>query len=212
MGPGKWIRWVIALSVFTIIYNLAEGVISAYYGLSDDAMALFGFGVDSLIEAASAVLVIWRFKKEFESSEKEVKRERMANLGIGILYLILTVSIVGSSAFQLLSKTHPLTTLPGIIISLVSISFMFILWKAKLKAADVLQSNTVRSDAGCSLACIKLSFILLIGSTLFLYFPNLWWIDSASALLLAYFIGKEGLEIVQNRGEDDSCSSCGTYD
>jgi divalent metal cation (Fe/Co/Zn/Cd) transporter len=211
MERGKWVRWVIALSIFTIAYNLAEGAVAIYFGINDEAMALFGFGVDSLLEAASALLVIWRFKKEFESSEKEMKRERIANIGIGILYLILTASIVLTSASQLLSKTHPVTTFPGIIISLVSLSFMFMLWKAKLRAADALQSKTVRNDAGCSLACIKLSFILFAGSVLFFYFPALWWIDSASALLLAYFIGKEGWEIVGSKG-DESCSGCGCHE
>ena len=38
------------LAGFTIAYNLLEGLVSVYFGAQDEALTLFGFGVDSFIE------------------------------------------------------------------------------------------------------------------------------------------------------------------
>ena len=58
------IRRAIALSWFTIGYNLLEGAVSIAFGVSDESVALAGFGMDSLIEVASAALILWRFRSE----------------------------------------------------------------------------------------------------------------------------------------------------
>ena len=39
------------LALFTITYNIVEGLISTYLGYEDESLALFGFGSDSFIEA-----------------------------------------------------------------------------------------------------------------------------------------------------------------
>lgn len=71
---------------------------------------------------------------------------------------------------------------------------MFFLWHGKRKVGKVLNSATVLKDAACSLACIKLSVILFLGSLVFLTAPALWWVDALAKILLSYFIGKEGLK------------------
>ncbi|MGD0038461.1 MAG: hypothetical protein ABSC53_14335 [Bacteroidota bacterium] len=43
------------LSAFTILYNIAEGLISMYFGYSNDSLTLFGFGADSFIEVLSGL-------------------------------------------------------------------------------------------------------------------------------------------------------------
>jgi len=59
-----FIKRAILLSWFTIGYNLVEGFVSIAFGVGDESIALAGFGVDSLIEVASAVLILWRFRSE----------------------------------------------------------------------------------------------------------------------------------------------------
>ena len=43
------------LALFTIFYNIAEGIISTYIGFEDESLALFGFGSDSFIEVISGL-------------------------------------------------------------------------------------------------------------------------------------------------------------
>src|SRR5512137_300582 len=41
------------LALITIVYNIAEGLISVFFGIEDETVALFGFGVDSFVEVLS---------------------------------------------------------------------------------------------------------------------------------------------------------------
>lgn len=204
-----WVRRAVALSWFTIVYNFLEGVVSMWFGVEDASFALFGFGADSFIEVASAALVLWRFRAEIGAAPKSIEREKRATLGIGVLFLFLALGTAGGAAYQLWTGSHPETTVPGLVVSTVSLSFMFFLWKAKLRVAEDLGSSAMKSDASCSLACIKLSAILFAGSLLFLLIPALWWADSLAALALAGLIGKEGWEILDGARKGQVASCCG---
>lgn len=207
---SRWIRRAIVLSWLTIGYNLLEGLVSIYFGIEEESVALAGFGGDSLIEVASAVLVLWRFRGESGRAEgMSIDRERRATFGIGLLFLLLALITVAASASQLVSRAHPDTTVPGLVISALSLSFMFLLWSAKRKAGLALDSATVMKDAACSMACIQLSFVLFAGSLLYFVVPALWWADAAAALLIAGLIAREGWETVRSARSPDFSGGCG---
>lgn len=198
------------LAWFTILYNLLEGFVSIGFGISEGSIALAGFGMDSLIEVSSAFIVLWRLQsKGNHSPEILLKRERRATFLIGVLFVFLAIFTLSASLIQVLEKSHPDTTLPGLIISALSLSFMFFLWSAKKKVASALQSQALMKDADCSLACINLSFVLFAGSLLFLIFPTLWWVDSCAAFILAFFIGKEGVQTILETRNDHFTGGCG---
>lgn len=205
-----WIKRAILLSWFTIGYNFIEGIVSIAFGIEEASVALAGFGVDSFIEVASAGLVLWRFRGESSGVESIPKeKERRATFGIGLLFVLLAGLTIVASGLQLIQQRHPSTTLPGLIISALSLSFMFALWRAKQAAGRALASATVLKDADCSLACIKLSFVLLAGSLIFWVAPDLWWADSAAAMLLALLIGREGWETIRAARDPDFAGGCG---
>lgn len=197
------------LSAFTIIYNLIEGIISVYFGLEEDSVSLLGFGLDSFVEVASAIIVL--MKLQSVDPDDNLKNERRATFAIGVLFLVLSVNVFGNSLYQLFNKGTPDTTLPGVIVSLVSLSFMFFLWKMKEKVAVSLNSSTIKADARCSLACIKLSGVLLTGSLLYWLVPTLWWVDSAAAIIIGYFILREGIEMVQSSRKEEFKGGCGCH-
>ncbi len=205
-----WLRYAKALAILTIAYNLVEGLVAMGFGWSDDSMALFGFGADSFIEVFSALLVLWRLGAD-DCGDDLIVRERKVTKGVGWLLLLLAAGTIGGSLLQLKAKGHPSTTLPGLIVSLASLAFMVYLWRAKRATAKALNSRAVASDAACSLACIQLSTILLVGSLAFLVAPALWWVDSAAALLLALLIAKEGWEMRQAASRQDFDGGCGCH-
>jgi hypothetical protein len=41
--------------LITIYYNLLEGAISVFFGFQDEALSLFGFGVDSFVEVIPGI-------------------------------------------------------------------------------------------------------------------------------------------------------------
>lgn len=204
------VRRALLLSWFTIAYNLVEGAVAIFFGISDDSMALAGFGADSFIEVFSAMLVLWRLRSEAGvSSILSTDRERKATLGIGALFVLLA-SVTAVSAFlQVRNARHPETTVPGLVISLLSLSFMVFLWRAKLRVAEGLDSSTVLKDADCSLACIKLSAVLLLGSLMFQIAHELWWADAAAAALLAVLIMQEGVGTIRNALRPEFTGGCG---
>ncbi|MBF0492574.1 MAG: cation transporter [Deltaproteobacteria bacterium] len=204
------IRQAVFLAWFTILYNLVEGTVSIAFGAGEDSVSLFGFGIDSLIEVASAFLVLLRLRGESEQSIRlSVDRERRISLTMGILFLLLALVTITGSSFQLFQKGHPSTTLPGMIISLLSLSFMFALWISKRKLARLLNSAALLNDSQCSLACIKLSLVLLIGSLLFWIFPALWWADSIAAIVIAALIACEGMNMIRSARSPEFSGGCG---
>jgi len=204
------VRKGILLSWFTILYNLLEGFVSIYFGTSKESIALAGFGFDSFIEVGSALLVLWRLKHEsFGDSALSIERERSATFGIGILFLLLALVVGGGSVYSLYIGGTPDTTLPGLAVSSLSISFMFWLYYSKKAVAQKLNSATVMKDASCSMACIKISFVLFAGSLIFILFPSIWWADSVAAIVLCCFIALEGFETVKTARSPNFAGGCG---
>ncbi len=204
MNQDQWRRRALWLSALTIAYNLVEGVISMAFGWADDSIALFGFGADSFIEVASALLVLWKLL-----DHGNLARERKATLGIGRLFLALATGMAGGALLQLMARHHPPTTVPGLVISALSLACMVFLWRAKRQAAQALDSATLEADAACSLACIQLSAVLFAGSLVFLLQPVLWWVDATAALARARLIGREGLGMVRTARSAAFTGGCG---
>lgn len=199
---AHWLAWA------TVLYNLVEGGVSIGFGVAEDSVSLWGFGADSFIEVGSALLVLWRLG---DLGCAPTERERRATLGIGALFLLLALGIVTGSILQLRQGRHPGTTLPGLVIALLSLSFMVFLWRAKLGAAKALNSAAIEADAACSLACIQLSGVLLTGSLLFLLSPRLWWVDAAAALGLALLIAREGHGMIRAALRPEFKGGCGCH-
>jgi divalent metal cation (Fe/Co/Zn/Cd) transporter len=203
-----WRRRAQVLAWITVGYNLLEGAVSLAFGVKDDSVALWGFGLDSLVEVASGLVVLWRLR---DLGAKASGRERRATGAIGGLFLVLAFGVAGGAVRQLLVQDRPTTTLPGLVVALVSLSFMFFLWRAKRAAATALDSAALAGDAACSLACIQLSAVLLGGSLVFSLAPALWWVDAAAALALAALIGREGLAGIRAARDPGFTGGCGCH-
>lgn len=204
MTEVDWRRRALGLAGLTIGYNLLEGLVSMHFGWADGSVALFGFGADSFIEVASALLVLWKLL-----DHGNLARERQVTRAIGWLFLWLGAGVAGGALLQLAGRRHPPTTIPGLVISVLSLAFMAWLWRAKLKAARALDSAALAADAACSRACIQLSAVLFVGSLVYLAAPALWWADAAAALGLALLIAREGAGMVRAARSACFTGGCG---
>src|SRR5512136_1088091 len=110
-------RQASSLAVFTIVYNLLEGVISVWFGAADETLALFGFGVDSFIEVISAVGV-WHMLGRIRANQGETRDEfeQRALRITGAAFYLLAAGLVLTAALNLYQGHKPEATLPGIII------------------------------------------------------------------------------------------------
>ena len=182
------------LSIFTIIFNLAEGIVSVYFGISDDALTLFGFGLDSFVEtiSASGVLVmITRIRNN--PAAKRSSFEVTALKITGWCFYGLSIILAAGAVMNLLKGSAPETTLPGVIISLISILSMLFLIFSKKTVGKKLSCSPIVADANCNLVCVYMSIVLLAASGAYELF-HLGWIDTVGTTGIIYFSVKEGRE------------------
>ena len=209
-APGlDWTRRARLLACLTIAWNVVEGLVSMAFGFSEESVALFGFGLDSWVEVASAAVVWWKLTRPPGCATSRKLQERKATRWISALFLVLAGATALGAAAQLAAGGHPASTLPSLVVSLVSLGMMGFLWRAKKAAAVALDSRTLEMDAACSRSCIQLSAVLFAGSLLYLVVPALWWADGVAALLLAAFIAAEGWEGWQAARKADFVGGCG---
>ena len=141
------------LAVFTIFYNLLEGAVAVWFGAADETLALFGFGVDSFIEVISAIGV-WHMLRRIRANAGETRDEfeQRALRITGAAFYLLSAGLVLTAAVNLYQGHKPEATLSGVVISCISISFMWYLIRGKTKVGGALNSAAILADAACSRA------------------------------------------------------------
>jgi hypothetical protein len=187
----------LALSFFTIVYNLFEGGVSVFFGFKDGALSLLGFGIDSFVEVLSGMGVahmVLRMRYSNVISRDDLEKLTLKITGIG--FYILTAGLIVGSILNIVKHVKPDTTLPGIIVSAVSIITMYILMVNKLRIGKKLKSDAIIADANCTKTCFNLSIILLLSSLLYMFF-KISYIDILGSLGIAYYSFKEGTESME---------------
>lgn len=184
------------LSYFTIIYNIVEGILSIFAGLIAGSTSLLGFGLDSVVESLSAIVMVWRFRKGGKISDNEEKKlEKKALKYIGYTFLILGIYLLYESSSKLYNAEIPNPSLLGILIAIVSIIVMPILFYMKYKTGKSLNSISLIADSKQTLACMYLSIALLFG-LLLNYIYGIWQADPIVGIFIAIYLLKEGYEIL----------------
>ena len=197
------------LAVITVFYNLLEGAVSIYFGVKDETLSLFGFGIDSFVEVLSGI-GIWHliYNLKLHGKERKSNFEKRALKITGTSFYILTAGLLIGSAINIFSGHKPESTLFGIIISTVSIFTMWLLIKLKLSVGNKMDSKAVIADANCTKTCLYLSLILLASSLIY-ELSGIGWIDSIGSIAIAYLSYREGREsFVKAESEDFSCACC----
>ncbi|MCF8235654.1 MAG: cation transporter [Bacteroidales bacterium] len=207
----KLINIALVLSLVTIFYNLVEGLISIYFGLDDETLALLGFGVDSFVEVISGIGIlhmIIRMKRIGDDPASRDKFERTALRITGFAFYLLTAGLVFGAIANVIQGSQPETTVVGIIISSISIATMWFLMYYKKKIGKQLNSDAIIADANCTKTCFYLSIILLASSGLYEIF-RIPYIDVIGSLAIAWFAFSEGREAFEkSRSQTLSCG-CG---
>lgn len=207
----KYWQYALWLASFSILYNFAEGLISIYYGAEDEALTLFGFGIDSFIEVMSGAgifAMVLRIRQNPDTPRSHF--ERTALRITGTAFYLLAVGLGATSIYNILIAHTPTTTLPGLIISLISIAVMWALVSGKRRVGRALNSSPILADANCTMVCIYMSVVLLASSLIY-QFTGIGFVDSLGALGLIYFSVNEGKEAFEKAAgmDDDYCNEEG---
>ena len=205
----KLYNFALYLSIFTIVYNIAEGLISTIVCFSDESLTLFGFGVDSFIETISGIGIAAMVIRIANNPASHKSRFETTALKItGWAFYVLSGGLLISSVLSVVSGRQPESTFWGVVISLVSIVAMLGLIHYKKKIGTALDSKAIIADAQCNVVCVYMSITLLASSFLYEMF-SLPYVDAAGALGLVYFSVKEGKECFEKAESLNGSCSCG---
>ncbi len=202
------VSFALLLSAITILYNIAEGLFSIFFGLNDETLALFGFGLDSFVEVISGIGIlhmIIRMKRDPVAERDGFERTALKITGIS--FYLLCAGLLIASLLLIINDVKPETTIIGIIISIISIITMYALVHYKLKVGRALNSDAIIADANCTKTCFYLSFILLASSLSYEVF-KIGYLDVAGSLGIAYFAFKEGKESIEKSKSIKLSCSC----
>ena len=203
-GRPELLRRAQALAVFTLVWNVAEGVIALGAAWAAGSRALAGFGLDSAVESISAGVLLWRLRVEQRDPERVERVEPIALRLIGVSFLVLAAVVGFEAVRSLLIRDEPDASPVGIGLTLLSLAVMPILARHKRRVAIALGSRAAEADSAQTRACAYLSAVVVTGLILNAVF-GWWWADPVAALGVVVFLLLEGREALRAEQLDDCC-------
>lgn len=178
----------------SVSYNVIEAGIAITAGLLAGSVALVGFGLDSIVEVSSGLIILWQFRHPLPES-----RERTALRLMAISFFALAAYVTVESVRALVSGHAPEPSPIGIVLAATSLAIMPFLSWAQRRTGRALGSNAVVADSTQTLLCTYLSAVLLVG--LVLNATLGWaWADPIAGLVIAAVAVKEGLGAWRGEG------------
>ncbi|MDD1682548.1 MAG: cation transporter [Methanoregula sp.] len=189
----EW-RTALYLEYFTVIYNVFEAAASIVFGTFAGSIALVGFGLDSVVESLSGVILIWRLGRHDQVPPEEEERiELLAQRLVAITFFLLGAYVLIESIRKLISAEIPEPSPVGMIIAVLSIIIMPVLaWKKRV-IGTAIGSKALLADAKETIACAFLSTALLAG-LLANYLFGFWQADPLVGFVIVFYLFREGYE------------------
>lgn len=178
----------------SVAYNAVEAVVAVSAGVVAGSVALVGFGLDSVVEVSSGLIILWQFRHAVPE-----RRERRAQRLIALSFFALAAYVAVESARALLTGAEPGTSGIGIALAAISLAVMPVLSWAQRRTGRQLGSRSVQADGTQTLLCTYLSAVLLAGLLLNAAL-GWWWADPVAGLVIAVVAAREGLETWRGDG------------
>lgn len=192
----------LSLEYFTVGWNALEAIVALASGVVAGSIALIGFGLDSVIEVSSGLVLLWRLHADRDEARREYVERRALRL-VGVTLISLAVYVAGDSIASLWKHEVPERSLPGIALAAVSLIAMPLLASKKRRLASKLASAALHADSQQTGICAYLSGILLLGLLLNAAL-GWWWADPVAGLLMTPLIAYEAVEALRGR----TCCDC----
>jgi divalent metal cation (Fe/Co/Zn/Cd) transporter len=196
------------LTQFTVAYNVAEGAVAIIFGVMAGLVSLVGFGLDSGIESASAVLVGLRLAARLRHGEADEAKERRALKLVALTFFALAAYVTVEGLRSLVAGEAPEGSTVGMVLLALSIVVMPLLARAKRRVGEQLGGDPlILADAAETRICVLLSISTLLGLVVFAL-TGAAWVDPVAGFIIALFAIKEGREawegeLVEDDGDDD---------
>jgi divalent metal cation (Fe/Co/Zn/Cd) transporter len=185
-----------ALSWLSLVWLGAEGAIAITAGILAGSIALIGFGIDSAIEGAASLVIVWRFTgQRLLCAASETRAQRL----VAIQFFLLAPYVTVEAIRHLITGAEVGTSWLGMALTATSLVGMPVLGVAKQRLAQTLGSSATHGEGAQNLLCAYLAgavFLGLAGNALL----GWWWLDPIAALVIAGVAVKEGIETWRGEG------------
>jgi divalent metal cation (Fe/Co/Zn/Cd) transporter len=181
------------LAQFTVAYNVVEGVFAITAGIAAGFVSLIGFGLDSGIESATAILVGLRLAARLRHGEADEAKERRTLKFVSITFFVLAAYVVVAGIRDLIVGAQPDASPVGIGLLVASVIVMPILAVMKRRVGTALGDSLILADAAETKICVLLSLSTLLG-LVFYALTGAAWIDPVAGFIIAVFAINEGRE------------------
>ena len=200
------IRAAFRIEYITISWMIVKAAVSIGSAVAANSLALLAFGIDSVIELASAGVLVWRLGVELRHGQvfAESAEQRAARIGGGLLFALALYVIVGAG-WKLWTEQSAEFSMPGLIITVLALPIMYFLSRRKLQIAEMLGSRALRADAVESITCGWLSLVV-VAALLAQLIIGAWWVDAAASIGVVWFLAREGLEVWEGKECCDRCT------
>lgn len=201
----------------SVSYNVIEAAIAISAGLIAGSVALVGFGLDSIVEVSSGLIIVWQFRHPLPEA-----RERTALRLMALSFFALAAYVTVESVRALATGNEPDASTVGIVLASASLVIMPFLSWAQRRTGRALGSNAVVADSTQTLLCTYMSAVLLAGLVLNATL-GWYWADPIAGLVIATVAVREGRQAWRgegccaptrpgNRAAGASAGACGCAD
>jgi divalent metal cation (Fe/Co/Zn/Cd) transporter len=193
------VRQAFRLEFLTLAWMAVEAAVGIGAGVAAGSLALTAFGADSVIELASAGVLVWRLNIELRRGGEFAERaERIAARIGGALLAALAATVTIAAGWKLWTRAGAEFSPAGLVLSLAAIPIMSFLARRKLRLAQALGSRALRTDAVESIACGWLAFVVVAALAaqfvLTRFALAAWWVDPVASLAIVWFLAREARE------------------
>jgi len=168
------------------------GVVAVVAGLTSGRLSLLGFGFDATVDSIASVVLLWRFRIEASQPHRAERAERLAEMVVSAVLVVLAAYLAIGAIEALLTGTRPATTEIGIVISVVSVLALPPLSLAKRRVAAALESRALRADSILTGIAALLALISL-GGFILTEALGIGGADAVGGLIVAAVLAREGV-------------------
>ena len=195
------VRGVRLISWLTLAWLAIDGAIGMAAGLMANSVALIGWGLDCAIEAAAALVIIWRFTgTRIDSGHAEQFARRV----MAISFMLLAPYIAAGAISHLLTGTTTKASWAGIGLAAADAVLMPLFGRRKKRLGRQLGSQATTGGGTQNILCAYLSLAVLIGLAANAL-AGLWWADPLVALIVAIAAVQAGIRTWRGTPCDQAC-------
>lgn len=183
----RLLRWGVRLELFSVAWDIVEGVIAVTAGVISGSTTLMGFGLESVVEVTAAGTLYWRLRKELHSEAPAEKAERRALQIVAVAFLLLAGYVGFEAVSKLIQQEGPESSIVGIAMAGAALVVMPFLALAKRRTGRALESEALVADSRETIASTYLAFTVVAGLGLNMTL-GWWWSDSVAALCMIPYL------------------------